>query len=248
MLYKNLIYKNLGLQDYLITLKKMQEFTQARNNQTPDELWITEHPSVFTLGKHADPSHLLIHPSNTSIPIINTDRGGEITYHGPGQLILYFLLDLKRTKMGPKELVCLIESSVINFLDKFFNIKAIRKPKAPGIYVLDKKLDKKIASLGLKITRGCSYHGLSLNINMDLNFFKLINPCGYKNLEMTQVIDLMDTSPLCPSVSPSGLSLPQGERRDQIIPSLLTLSELGILLAQEFALLWESRSSKSAAC
>jgi len=232
--------KDLGLQDYCEILKLMQDFTNSRTPETPDEIWVLEHPSVFTFGRHADPEHLLLKPSECPIPIVYTDRGGEITYHGPGQLIFYFLLDLKRVKIGPKELVCLIEQAVINLLDTNFNIKAARKSGAPGIYVSNKK----IASLGLKITRGFSYHGLSLNIDLDLCFFKLINPCGYKDLNMTQLIDLLDAPPLCPTgQGPVGLSLPQGERR-----TLPNMSQLGLLLAQEFSLLWEARSSKSAAC
>ena len=217
----------------------MQDFTGSRTPETQDELWILEHPSVFTFGRHADPEHLLLKPSECPIPIVYTDRGGEITYHGPGQLIIYFLLDLKRKKIGPKNLVCLIEQAVINLLDKNFNIKATRKSGAPGIYVANFK----IASLGLKITRGFSYHGLSLNIDLDLCFFKLINPCGYKDLNMTQLIDWI--------ASPAGLSdltLKSGDRQDPVFLTLPTMTELGILLAQEFSLLWESGSSKSSAC
>lgn len=247
MLCKNLVFKDLGLQDYCETLKLMQDFTGSRTPETNDELWITEHPSVFTLGRHADPEHLLLKPSECPIPIVYTDRGGEITYHGPGQLIIYFLLDLKRKKIGPKHLVCLIEQAVINLLDKNFNIKARRQSGAPGIYVSNSK----IASLGLKITRGFSYHGLSLNIDLDLCFFKLINPCGYKDLAVTQLIDLITSARLCPLSSPVGLDSTQGGKQDLVsptLPTMPTMTELGIVLAQEFSLLWESGSSKSSAC
>ncbi len=176
-----------GLTPYSDTLQSMQEFTQTRTSETPDELWILEHPPVFTLGRHADPSHLL--QTDQNIPLIKTDRGGQITYHGPGQLIIYFLLDLKRLKIGPKKLVCQIEKSVIKLLNQY-QISAQTICNRPGIYIGSKK----IASLGLRITRGFCYHGLSLNIQMDLSPFKLINPCGYKNLEMTQMADYLNSS------------------------------------------------------
>ena len=177
--------KFLGLVSYSDTLQNMQTFTQTRTPETPDEIWILEHPPVFTLGRHADPAHLL--QTDPNIPIIKTDRGGQITYHGPGQLIIYFLLDLKKLKMGPKELVFHIEKSVINLLARY-QIQAQTICGAPGIYIGPKK----IASLGLRITHGFCYHGLSLNTQMDLSPFKLINPCGYQNLEMTQMADYLD--------------------------------------------------------
>ena len=172
--------QTLGQVSYLETLKAMQSFTSTRTVHTEDEIWILEHPPVFTLGRHADPAHLLNPDSN--IPVINTDRGGQITYHGPGQLIIYFLLDLKKSKTGPKDLVCKIENILISLLADY-KIPAEKHAGAPGIYIKNKK----IASLGLRITKGYCYHGLSLNINMDLSPFLLINPCGYKNLEITQM-------------------------------------------------------------
>lgn len=175
--------KFLGRVEYLKALKDMQAFTAARTPETPDEIWLLEHSPVFTLGRHADPSHLL-NTDPTKIPVVKTDRGGQVTYHGPGQLIIYFLLDLKKLKIGPKKLVCKIEKAALNLLNTYGVLGELRS-NAPGIYVNQKK----IASLGLRVTQGFCYHGLSLNIQMDLSPFKQINPCGYQNLEMTQLSD-----------------------------------------------------------
>lgn len=159
----------------------MKAFTAARTAQTPDELWVVEHPPVFTLGRHSDPSHVL---DASGIDLVQTDRGGQVTYHGPGQLVIYTLIDLKRAGIGPKALVCSIEKSTIQLLQDL-NIDAHTIDKQPGIYVQNRK----IASLGLRIKQGCSYHGLSLNVDMDLGPFSFINPCGIQNLVMTQISD-----------------------------------------------------------
>lgn len=174
--------KKLGRQEYLPVWQAMQDFTQSRNESTQDEIWLVEHPSVYTLGRNGKKEHLL---SNTNIPVINVDRGGQITYHGPGQLIIYLLINLKRRKLGVRQLVTTIEDSIIELLDSY-EIHAESDKKAPGVYV-DKK---KIAALGIRVSKGCTTHGLSLNIDMDLSPFKNINPCGYEGLEITQCREL----------------------------------------------------------
>ncbi|HHB92013.1 MAG TPA: lipoyl(octanoyl) transferase LipB [Thioploca sp.] len=177
-----MIIRNLGLVDYLPIHQSMQQFTDTRNPDTPDELWVLQHNPIYTLGQASKPEHLL-NPGN--IPVYQSDRGGQVTYHGPGQLIVYVLMDIKRANLGVKKLVHNLEQAVINYLT-FLNINSNRRVKAPGIYVNNKK----IASLGLRIRRGYSYHGLSLNINMDLQPFQGINTCGYVGLEVTQLADL----------------------------------------------------------
>ena len=174
--------QELGLQDYDSVWQAMREFTDKRDQQTPDELWVVEHPPVFTQGQAGKPEHLLV-PSE--IPLVQSDRGGQVTYHGPGQLVVYPLLNLKRKRLGVRELVTLIENSVVECLREF-DIDAAPKPDAPGVYVQGDK----IASLGLRVRRGCSFHGVSLNVMMDLKPFSYINPCGYAELAMTQVADL----------------------------------------------------------
>ena len=166
----------------------MQDFTARRDTHTEDEFWIVEHPAVFTLGQAGKPEHVL---SPGGIPVIQTDRGGQVTFHGPGQLVIYLLLDLRRRKLGIKALVRAIEQAIIALLDGF-NIPAIIRPNAPGVYVQDKK----IAALGLRVRKGCSYHGLSLNIDMDLEPFSRINPCGFADLEVTQLVDHVQKSAL----------------------------------------------------
>ena len=161
-------------------------FTEDRDESTPDELWIVEHNPVLTQGLSGKAEHLL---SATDIPIVHSDRGGQITYHGPGQLVIYCLIDIKRLGIGVKKIVSIIEQSIIDLLHDY-KIQAKRKPGAPGVYVDDDK----IAALGLKIKKGRTYHGLSLNIDMDLKPFKLINPCGYVNLKVTQMQDLVDNT------------------------------------------------------
>lgn len=176
------IIKNLGQQDYQITWQAMQDFTQSRNSTTEDEIWVVEHPPVYTLGRNGKKEHILC---KTDIPIINVDRGGQVTYHGPGQLVIYVLIDLHRRNLGIRQLVTLIENSIILLL-KEYAIKANSEKKAPGVYVDGSK----IAALGLRVSKGRTTHGLSLNINMDLRPFQAINPCGYKGLKITQCKDL----------------------------------------------------------
>lgn len=176
-----IITRTLGLQDYVSCWKSMQEKTNQRDETTPDEIWFLEHPPVFTQGQNGKAEHLL-NPGN--IPVIKIDRGGQITYHGPGQLVVYTLIDLKRKKMNIRELVTCLENSVIDLLNSF-QIEAYAKCEAPGVYIQNKK----ICSVGLRIRRGSSYHGLALNVDMDLAPFLRINPCGFANLEMTQLRD-----------------------------------------------------------
>ena len=171
-----------GLQDYLKTWEEMKSFTENRNSDTLDELWTLEHNSVFTQGLSGKSKHLL---KETQIPIIQSDRGGQITYHAPGQLIIYCLIDLKRLGIGIKKMVSMIEQSLIELLSSY-DIRAHTLKDAPGVYVNDSK----IAALGLKVKHGRTYHGLSLNIDMDLSPYTLINPCGYSDLKVTQMRNL----------------------------------------------------------
>lgn len=174
--------RQLGLADYQSTWQAMQDFTKNRDEDTPDELWIVEHPPVFTLGRNGKQEHIL-HESN--IPVIKVDRGGQVTYHGPGQVVLYFLLDLHRRKLGIRRLVTLIEDCIVELLAQF-NVIANSDPKAPGVYVDEKK----VAALGLRVSKGRTTHGLSLNVDMDLTPFSYINPCGCEGLEVTQTRSL----------------------------------------------------------
>ena len=174
--------KQLGKQDYQVVWQAMQDFTQTRDINTKDEIWVVSHPPTFTLGRNGKEEHIL-RPSD--IPIIKVDRGGQVTYHGPGQLVVYFLLDLHRRNLGIRQLVTLIEDCLVALLAQY-NVEAYSDKKAPGVYV-DKK---KIAALGLRVSKGCTSHGLSLNIDMDLTPFNNINPCGYQGLEITQCVDL----------------------------------------------------------
>jgi len=174
--------RSKGLQDYLITWEEMKSFTENRDSDTIDELWTLEHNSVFTQGLSGKPEHLL---KATQIPIIQSDRGGQITYHAPGQLIIYCLIDIKRLGIGIKKMVNMIEESLIELLSSY-DITAHTLKGAPGVYVNDSK----IAALGLKVKHGRTYHGLSLNIDMDLSPYKLINPCGYSDLKVTQMLNL----------------------------------------------------------
>ena len=176
--------RSKGLQDYLKTWEEMKSFTENRDSDTLDELWTLEHNSVFTQGLSGKPEHLL---KATQIPIIQSDRGGQITYHAPGQLIIYCLIDIKRLGIGIKKMVSIIEQSLIEFLSTY-DITAHTLNGAPGVYVNDSK----IAALGLKVKQGRTYHGLSLNIDMDLSPYKLINPCGYSDLKVTQMRNLTD--------------------------------------------------------
>ena len=203
--------KQLGQRDYQEVWAAMREFTETRGTETVDELWLVEHPPVYTLGRNGDPAHIL-KPSvdagfrqpcrnddkslNSTalgarvrevgeIPIVESDRGGQVTYHGPGQLVAYTLFDLNRLGIGIRSLVTGLENAVINTLAQY-GVKAEARRDAPGVYMDGKK----IASLGLRIRKGCSYHGLSLNVDMDLSPFSTINPCGYPGLEVTQLVDL----------------------------------------------------------
>ena len=176
------IVKRLGRVDYEPAFQAMQAFTAARTPETADELWIVEHPPVYTLGQAGKPEHIL---EDVGIPVVRIDRGGQVTYHGPGQVVIYLLLDLARLKIKVRELVTTIEQGVIDFLAAH-DVVAERRAGAPGVYVGDAK----IAALGLKIKNGCSYHGLSLNVDMDLSPFTAINPCGYAGLKVTQTRDL----------------------------------------------------------
>jgi lipoyl(octanoyl) transferase len=177
-----LTIRNLGLQDYDITWQAMQRFTHERTTDTNDELWIVEHPSIYTLGLNGKREHLL---TIGNIPVINSDRGGQVTYHGPGQIIIYVLLDIKRLNLGIRQLVNILEQSMISVLAQY-DIFGLSRIDAPGVYVNDQK----IGSIGLRIKKNCSYHGLSLNNNMDLRPFDHINTCGYSGLKVTQLSDL----------------------------------------------------------
>lgn len=179
--------RTLGLTGYLPTWNAMQEFTASRSTTTPDEIWLTQHPPVYTLGLAGKPEHLL--QSETGIPLVKTDRGGQITYHGPGQLVAYALLDLKRRGLGVRALVRKLESAVIDLLADY-SILAHFRTDAPGVYVRHNGGEAKIAALGLRVRNGCCYHGLALNIDMDLTPYQAINPCGYAGLAVTQVRDL----------------------------------------------------------
>ena len=180
------LVKHLGLADYTSTYEAMRAFTSARNNLTPDEIWVLEHPPVFTLGLAGDASNL--HSPSNEIPLVQVDRGGEITYHGPGQIVIYLLLDLKRLGIFVKELVFRIEQALIDTL-KDFGIAAERRPGAPGIYVSvqpgvpSQWIGAKVAALGLKVSKSYSYHGLALNVATDLEAFARIHPCGYEGLK-----------------------------------------------------------------
>ena len=176
--------KEKGLQDYASTWQEMVSFTENRNSLTEDELWTLEHRSVFTQGLSGKPEHLL---KETKIEVIKSDRGGQITYHGPGQLIVYCMIDIKRLGIGVKQMVSIIEMSIMDVLSDY-SIKSHKVPGAPGVYVDGSK----IAALGLKVKQGKTYHGLSLNIDMNLAPYDLINPCGYKDLNVTQMSNLTD--------------------------------------------------------
>jgi lipoyl(octanoyl) transferase len=177
-----LVVRRLGRQAYGPVLDAMRAFTDQRDDATPDELWVLEHEPVFTLGQAGKPEHVL---AAGDIPVIRVERGGQVTYHGPGQIVGYPLLNLRRLGIGVRELVDRIEQTIIDTLEHW-NIIALRRPGAPGVYVGDAK----IGALGLRIRRGSSFHGLALNVGMDLEPFHRINPCGYQGLQVTQVLDL----------------------------------------------------------
>lgn len=179
---ESLLVRRLGLSDYVPTWRAMQSFTDERGPETPDELWLLEHPPVYTLGQAGSPEHLL---DPGDIPVIQIDRGGQVTFHGPGQLVAYLLIDLRRAGFGVKSLVNLLEQSVIDLLAGY-GIESAARPDAPGVYVGEAK----IAAIGLRVRRGCSFHGLALNVAMDLEPFSRINPCGYPGLAVTQIVNL----------------------------------------------------------
>ncbi len=177
-----IVVRLLGLHDYEPLWRAMQQFTESRSSLTPDEIWFTGHPPVFTLGLNASRDHLLT-PGN--IPVIQVDRGGQVTYHGPGQLMIYPLINLKRAGLGVRDLVTALEQTVVNLVADF-GIEAVSRKDAPGVYVQGRK----IASVGLRVRRGSSYHGMALNIDVDLEPFSRINPCGFHDLEVTDLAAL----------------------------------------------------------
>ena len=179
MYQDKILVRHLGLQPYEPVSQAMHDFTDSRDDNTPDEIWLVEHLPVFTQGQAGKAEHVLV-PGD--IPVIQSDRGGQVTYHGPGQQVMYVLLNLKRRKLGVRELVTLLEQTVVDTLAEY-GINAHPRADAPGVYVGEMK----ICSLGLRIRKGCSFHGLALNINMDLSPFLRINPCGYAGMEMTQM-------------------------------------------------------------
>jgi lipoyl(octanoyl) transferase len=177
-----LLIRRLGRAEYEPVWRDMQVFTDTRTAATPDELWFLEHPPVFTQGRNGKPEHLL---ETGDIPVVHVDRGGQVTYHGPGQLVVYTLLDINRRQLGVQSLVSLLEQAVIDLLSDY-GVHAQRRPKAPGVYVEGRK----IAALGLRVRKGCTFHGLSLNVDLDLAPFSMINPCGMQGLEVTRLSDL----------------------------------------------------------
>ena len=178
---QQLVIRDLGSQDYTQVWQAMQQFTDHRNEHTVDELWLLEHPAVFTQGQAGRAEHLL-QPGD--IPVVKVDRGGQVTYHGPGQLVVYVLLDIKRRKLGVRELVTMLEQVLIELLGQY-GVAANARPDAPGVYIDGKK----VASLGLRVRKGCTFHGLALNVDMDLSPFNRINPCGYAGMQMIQSKD-----------------------------------------------------------
>jgi lipoyl(octanoyl) transferase len=195
--------RRLGQTDYASTWRAMQAFTDARAPETPDEIWLTEHPPIYTLGLAGRREHL--HRDN-GIPVLKVDRGGQITYHGPGQLIAYLLIDIGRRRLGVRQLVRAIEDSVIQLLDSY-GVAATVRGGAPGVYVQRRDSEAKIAALGLKIRNGRSYHGMALNIDMDLAPFADIDPCGYRGLAVTRLRDL-------------GIDAPRAEIESRLVAAL----------------------------
>jgi lipoyl(octanoyl) transferase len=197
---QSITIRYLGRQDYVPLWHAMQRFTDARTETTTDEIWFTEHPPVFTMGLNASDEHLL---APGDIPVVQIDRGGQVTFHGPGQLMIYPLLDLRRSAMGVRTLVTALEQSVVD-LAADFGIQAASRADAPGVYVAGDKL----ASVGLRIRRGCSFHGMALNVAIDLEPFSRINPCGYAELEMTDLHRL-------------GIDLQLEESAEKLLPHFL---------------------------
>ena len=216
---RDCLVRDLGRQPYEPVWRAMQRFTDARDNATTDELWLVEHDPVFTLGQAGKPEHVLV-PG--AIPVLHVDRGGQVTYHGPGQIVAYPLLDLKRLKIGVRVYVQRIEQALIDTLAEW-NIEAARRDGAPGVYVAGAK----IAALGIRVRRGCSFHGLAFNVAMDLEPFRRINPCGYQGLQVTSMLDLGGPSSLA-AVKPAllaqlsaqfGLALHSASAPDLAIPA-----------------------------
>jgi lipoyl(octanoyl) transferase len=188
-----LVVRHLGLVDYLPTLEAMRSFTAERDEQTADEIWLLQHPRVFTQGQAGKAEHLL---APGDIPVVQVERGGQVTYHGPGQLVAYLMLNLRRQKLGVRELVTAMENALVDVLAGY-GIEAAPKADAPGVYVAGDK----IASLGLRVRNGCSFHGLALNVDMDMSPFQRINPCGYAGLKMIQLKDLLEAPPALDEVA-----------------------------------------------
>lgn len=179
------VIRALGPTDYMATWQAMQGFTAARDANAADEIWLTEHPAIYTLGLAGRRAHVL---RDNGIPLIKVDRGGQVTYHGPGQLVVYTLVDMRRRRYGIRDMVRRLEAAVVEWLDSI-GIFAYGKPAAPGVYVARAEVEAKIAALGLKVRRGCTYHGLAINIAMDLAPFADIDPCGFPGLAITQLAD-----------------------------------------------------------
>lgn len=177
-IHNTLTIRYLGRMDYEPVWDAMKAYTDTRDSSSGDEIWVVEHPPVFTQGQAGKAEHVL---APGSIPVVQVDRGGQVTYHGPGQLVVYFLIDIRRRKLGVRQLVTAIEETVVQALQRF-GIRAAPRADAPGVYIGEQK----VCSLGLRIRRGCSFHGLALNVNMDMEPFLRINPCGYAGMEMTQ--------------------------------------------------------------
>jgi lipoyl(octanoyl) transferase len=194
--------RHLGTQDYETIWRNMQQFTVDRSAETEDELWLVEHPPVYTLGLSGKREHLL---NTGNIPVIHCDRGGQVTYHGPGQVVIYTLLDLTRLKLNIRQLVSVLEQAMIDVLASY-SIESKARADAPGVYIGAKK----IGSIGIRIKKNCSYHGLSLNNNMDLRPFDDINPCGYADLKVTQLADL-------------GIIIPTDELANRVAHTLTTV-------------------------
>ena len=200
-----MIVRHLGTRDYEATWRAMQAFTNARSGETPDEVWLTGHPPVYTLGLAGRREHLL---RDNGIPVIKVDRGGQVTYHGPGQLVCYLLVDLRRARLGVRDMVCRIEDAVIEWLASL-GVTAYGKRDAPGIYAREDGIESKIGSLGLKVRNGCTYHGVAVNVAMDLSPFTDIDPCGYPGLRVTQVANF-------------GVSRTVAQAGDELAPRLET--------------------------
>ena len=197
--------RNLGLQAYQPIWQAMAQFTDKRNDNSVDELWVLEHEPVFTQGQAGKAEHIL---QRSSIPVVQSDRGGQVTYHGPGQLILYPLINLRRRGLGVRDMVTALEQLVIRWLSHHYQIPAYARADAPGVYIKQGANDVKIASLGLRVRRGCSFHGVSINITMDTSPFDLINPCGLQDMTMTQLSDWVHLGPDSESAPTRGLVSP----------------------------------------